>query len=572
MDALIVASLIIIGLLWMLYKKLFGISQTDTWKTLFDRNFAIIKNYSKKIGTTSYKPYYIENLTRDCINEICIAENKISIQPGSRYLRDWKKTASIEWSTLASKIESYFQKTKQQLNELMTQINKTRTDLNNLKSIRINPDKYKEITKCPGNRKIVLNDIDFLLKINSVTWKNIETQLINNQLTSKPFPIFTSQISNSEVKKLNDDIAEYNRNIERDNALYEYNKSYFKSIYDGFNRRHKEAVLKRIDFIINNIQFPESFPKLWDSDYDPEQSIAIVEIALPDVVHTQISKIVEIKYKDTFKPLTKKETQEYVPKFHPAIMLRVAYEIFLNDENEVIKLLAINGWVEYDDPATGNKTKTYTASLVVNRNQVLELNLSKLDPVAAFLNLKGKSAGKLIDIIPVEPILSLDRKDKRFIETKEVIDNLSSETNLASMDWQDFEMLITELFQREFASNNAEVKVTQSSRDRGVDAIIFDPDPIRGGKIVIQAKRYTKTVDVSAVRDLCAVVKKEGALKGILVTTSNYGAEAYAFADNEPIKLLNGPELLWLLDKHGYKFRINIEEARKLLKETENNP
>jgi restriction system protein len=59
--------------------------------------------------------------------------------------------------------------------------------------------------------------------------------------------------------------------------------------------------------------------------------------------------------------------------------------------------------------------------------------------------------------------------------------------------------------------------------------------------------------------------------RGILVTTSNYGADAYTFAQNEPITLLNGSELLGLLAKHGYKFRINIDEARKLLKETENN-
>jgi len=84
-----------------------------------------------------------------------------------------------------------------------------------------------------------------------------------------------------------------------------------------------------------------------------------------------------------------------------------------------------------------------------------------------------------------------------------------------------------------------------------------------GGKYVIQAKRYTNTVDVSAVRDLCAVVKKEGASRGILVTTSTYGADAYAFSNNEPITLLNGAELLGLLKKHGYSFRINLQEARQ---------
>lgn len=192
-------------------------------------------------------------------------------------------------------------------------------------------------------------------------------------------------------------------------------------------------------------------------------------------------------------------------------------------------------------------------------------DLPYANPVAAFDSLHGKSAGKLIEIIPIEPMLSLNRKDKRFVNARAVLSMLGPETNLAAMDWQDFEHLIRELFEKEFAGRGAEVKVTQASRDRGVDAIVFDPDPIHGGKYVIQAKRYTNTVDVSAVRDLCAVVKKEGASRGILVTTSTYGADAYAFANNEPVTLLNGAELLGLLKKHGYKFKINLDEARKLI-------
>ena len=245
-------------------------------------------------------------------------------------------------------------------------------------------------------------------------------------------------------------------------------------------------------------------------------------------------------------------------------MLRFAKEIFANDIDNVIDLLVVNGWVEFDDPNTGNKTKTYTSSFAVKKDQVNDLNLSKLDPVQAFQHLKGKSAGKLIDIIPIVPVMIMNMEDKRFIETKKVIDATENFSNLASMDWQDFESLIAELFQKEFSKEGVEVKVTQASRDRGVDAVIFDPDPIKGGKYIVQAKRYTNTVDVSAVRDLCAVVRKEGASRGILVTTSTYGSDAYAFAQNEPVTLLNGSQLLGLLGKHGYNFKINLSEARRL--------
>ena len=121
------------------------------------------------------------------------------------------------------------------------------------------------------------------------------------------------------------------------------------------------------------------------------------------------------------------------------------------------------------------------------------------------------------------------------------------------------------LFEKEFRQNGGEVKVTQASADGGVDAIAYDPDPIRGGKIVIQAKRYTNVVGVAAVRDLYGTVMNEGATKGILVTTSDYGKDSYEFAKDKPLSLLNGSNLLSLLEKHGQKARINIKEAKKIL-------
>lgn len=133
------------------------------------------------------------------------------------------------------------------------------------------------------------------------------------------------------------------------------------------------------------------------------------------------------------------------------------------------------------------------------------------------------------------------------------------------MNWEDFEHFVRELFEREFVTVGADVKVTRASRDQGVDAIIFDPDPLRGGKIVVQAKRYTLPVDVSAVRDLYGTVMNEGANTGILVTTSSYGPEAYEFAQNKPLKLINGAQLLGLLEKSGYHFRIDLAEARALM-------
>jgi restriction system protein len=83
------------------------------------------------------------------------------------------------------------------------------------------------------------------------------------------------------------------------------------------------------------------------------------------------------------------------------------------------------------------------------------------------------------------------------------------------------------------------------------------------------SKRYTNTVPVSAVRDLYGTVINEGAAKGILVTTSDYGPDSYEFAKDKPLKLLNGVELLYLLEKHGHKAKIDLKEAKRILAEQE---
>jgi len=70
---------------------------------------------------------------------------------------------------------------------------------------------------------------------------------------------------------------------------------------------------------------------------------------------------------------------------------------------------------------------------------------------------------------------------------------------------------------------------------------------------------------VSAVRDLYGTVVNEGAIKGILITTADYGPDSYEFARGKPLALLSGSNLLHLLEKHGRKARIDLKEAKKLL-------
>ena len=245
-----------------------------------------------------------------------------------------------------------------------------------------------------------------------------------------------------------------------------------------------------------------------------------------------------------------------------SVVFRILNELFTSDYNKVLELIHINGWVTAINKKNGNYERKCILSVSVNKEKFNHLNLEQIDLKSAFKDFRGISAPNLMEFTAIAPIMSIERTDKRFVQSVEVLKNIENTTNLASIDWEAFEHLVRELFEKEFTVNGGEVKVTQSSRDGGVDAVAFDPDPIRGGKIVIQSKRYTNVVGVSAVRDLYGTVMNEGATKGILVTTSHYGNDAYEFAKGKPITLLDGNNLLSLLEKHGYNARIDIIEAK----------
>ena len=368
----------------------------------------------------------------------------------------------------------------------------------------------------------------------------------------------------------------YNKEV----ANWEQRKNEFERVRDSENSKI-DALYQKVQSgdvpsvewyvreAIERLALPFSYDKLIEVEYNPETDLVIVDYMLPKLEDIPTLKAVTyVKSRNEFKETHFAES--YLKKKYDSVIYQMVLQcinfVFSLELNCPVSAIVINGRVSTIDKSTGKEIEPYVLSVNVSRESFEEVNLSSVDPKAWFKSSKGVSAASLANVTPVAPLITMSREDKRFIDGYNVVDTIDDSVNLAAIDWQDFENLIREIFEKEFSSNGGEVKITQASRDGGVDAVAFDPDPIRGGKIVIQAKRYTNVVGVSAVRDLYGTVMNEGATKGILVTTSNYGNDAYNFAKDKPLTLLNGAELLYLLQKHGYRARIDLKEAKELNK------
>jgi restriction system protein len=329
-----------------------------------------------------------------------------------------------------------------------------------------------------------------------------------------------------------------------------------------------EAIIDYMDLVLSASKYADYFPQEFDIEYDASAKTAVVDYKLP--APNDLPTLKTIKYvasRDEFEEQFISEAQairQYDDVLYQ-VVLRTVHELFEADVIGALEAVVVNGIVTAIDRTIGKPVTSCILSLRAGRAEFASINLAHVDPKACFKSLKGVGSSKLSGLSPVPPIMPLRREDGRFVSSYEVANTLNGTVNLAAMDWEDFEHLIREVFEKEFSSSGGEVRVTQASRDGGVDAVAFDPDPIRGGKIVIQAKRYTNTVGVGAVRDLYGTVLNEGATKGVLVTTSDYGPDSYAFANGKPLVLLSGANLLHMLEKHGHPARIDIQEAKKLV-------
>ena len=324
------------------------------------------------------------------------------------------------------------------------------------------------------------------------------------------------------------------------------------------------GICEYFDFVLSIYNYPDFMPHKYDLNFN--NNIIIIDYVFPNKI--EIPNLKEVtyvqstcSYKDLY--LSENKLNEIYDKLLYDITIRIINDIFISDYMNHVESIIFNGIVNFISPSNGKKVNSCILTIHVNKAEFMDLNLKNIDSRACFKYLKGVGSSKLHSLSPVAPIMQINKSDKRFVDHQNIGDKINEQTNLATMDWQEFEHLVREIFEREFSAVGGEVKVTQSSRDGGVDAVIFDPDPIRGGKIIVQAKRYNNTVGVSAIRDLYGTLMNEGANKGIIITTSDYGPDAYTFAKDKPITLLNGGHLLHLISKNGYNAKIDLGESKR---------
>ncbi|MEV8044775.1 restriction endonuclease [Streptomyces griseoluteus] len=323
-------------------------------------------------------------------------------------------------------------------------------------------------------------------------------------------------------------------------------------VTEGVRRGDPDSVIEYFSAALySSTAWPEGFPRQVAAAFDSAARQLVLDWELPG--YGVVPEAKSVRYvpaqdedKETARPATQRRGL-YREVLAQSLLL-VLHQLFAADEYGILDSVALNGFVDAHDPATGRRTHIYLATVMAQRAAFTGLHLEQVDAVSCLTDaLRGQLASRPDQLTSVRP-----GRRPQDVGNHVVTHGGAEEPDLYDMDPIEFESLVADLFR----AMGMQAVTTQRSNDGGVDVDALDPTPIRGGKIVVQVKRYRSTVPPTAVRDLYGTVQDVGANKGVLVTTAGFGPGSHAFARGKPLELISGGELVDLLHRHGLRGRL----------------
>ncbi|MFG2993469.1 restriction endonuclease [Streptomyces sp. NPDC048257] len=310
--------------------------------------------------------------------------------------------------------------------------------------------------------------------------------------------------------------------------------------------------------------WPEGLPRQVAAAYDPAARQLVLDWELPG--YAVVPEARAIQYlpstdQDKVKPRPVTERRGLYRDLLAQCVLLVVRELYAADEFGVLESVVVNGFVDCHDPVTGQEARFVLATVPAARDAFAGLRLEQVSAVDCLVSgLGGLLSARPDQLTAVRPGRRPDEVGGGVVSHGgHAGDTDADEPDLFVMDPIAFENLVAELFR----AMGMEAVTTQRSGDGGVDVEAVDPAPIRGGRIVVQVKRYRNTVPPTAVRDLYGTVQDKGANKGVLVTTASFGPGSYTFANGKPLELVPGADLVELLHQYGLRGRLGGGPARR---------
>jgi restriction system protein len=264
-----------------------------------------------------------------------------------------------------------------------------------------------------------------------------------------------------EVDELNNSVVEFARN---------------------YSAGEPDAVSAYFELVLARSKYPDAFPLERKVAYVKESAQLIIEFELPTFADAvpATEKFRYIKKSDEIAEVKRNEKLRHTiySNVIAQAVLSCLYDIFRADKQTVVETVVLNAHVSTIDPATGHMIHPCLVSIRTSRDRFQNLELRHVDPVSCLREMRAAVSSHPGELVAVKPILEFNMVDPRFVQESDILSTLDQRLNLMELSPSEFESLITNLFEQ----MGLDTKLTQPSRDGGVDCIAFDSRPVLGGK------------------------------------------------------------------------------------------
>lgn len=312
--------------------------------------------------------------------------------------------------------------------------------------------------------------------------------------------------------------------------------------------RDRESVERYLSAVSERVPLPRDLPRVAEIAYSPrsEQVVARVELPGTDVVPL-VARYSYIVSKDEHRETARPKAQ--VAQLYRSIVSQIAllYLRDLFDADPPLQIVDVNAHVRATNPATGHREYPCLISVTVERAVFDSLNLHEVSPQDCLRHLNALVSPHPYEVEPVTPIREFDLTRFAFVDGLDAVSALDSRPDLMEMTPTEFEHFVRQVFE----AMGMEGWTTERTGDDGIDAVVLNRDPIIGGLTVVQAKKYSRVLGVSHIRELVGAMDEKRAGRGILVTTSWFTSGCWTKAkDNGRIELIDGARLRALTRDH----------------------
>lgn len=211
-------------------------------------------------------------------------------------------------------------------------------------------------------------------------------------------------------------LAEYHENYEKQRQeaireIEEHNAG-VDELQEAYLRGEPDALLTFNEVLLAGIHYPEDFPARFEAGYCPNTKELVVDYQLPaPAAMPDIAEYKYVKTKDLIepKPMKVADQNALYKATIQSLVLRILKQLVVGAHPSKLDSIVLNGLVETINPSNGRREPMCAVSVRVHKEQMVNVNLSHLDPEACLKSFKARFLTKVDPFTPVERLRALNQ-------------------------------------------------------------------------------------------------------------------------------------------------------------------